>query len=312
MLPPEEIYVREFLPALRGLLAHRMRELGYTQGKIATALKVTQAAVSQYLSEGKERYEARIASLGIPKREVEALLGSVVGNPLDHKASTEALIHGWRDFLGKGYLCEYHRSRYPELVGCDVCIITYNKSFNEGDRSILENLEWCVKAIEERPYMSLLSPEVGMNIAECLHGAGSPHQVAAIPGRIVRVGGGLKAVSRPAFGSSQHLAAILTSLNRVHQKVRSVMNIRFDQYVEHAVRRLGLKYVYTGDPKDLVDENQIIRRVSHSVLTDPSIDVVFDRGGQGFEPATYVFGVDSVSAVKKAVDLAREVLSLKT
>lgn len=308
MFPPEEVYVREFLPALRGLLAHRLKEMGYTQVKIATALSVTQAAVSQYLSVQPRKYEEKLTSLGIPRKDVEALVRSISANPLDHVSATETLMLGWRDFLSRGYLCEYHKKKYPELADCSICLVIYGQDHVVKDRAVLERLEKGVKLIESTPYLRLLAPEVGINVAECVEGAEDLSQVAAVPGRIVKVGSGLKAVSRPVFGSSRHLASILLRIRAVHDRLRAVMNVKLDENVERASRALGLKHVYTGTENERVDEEEVIRRVSEAVLSTPDVDLVFDRGGIGLEPTTYVFGKDAEEVVKKSIRIARQVL----
>jgi len=66
--PPEEMLHEVLLPNLRGVLAHRLRSLGYSQSKIAKILNVTQPSVSGYLSAKESRFVEDLLKLGYRER----------------------------------------------------------------------------------------------------------------------------------------------------------------------------------------------------------------------------------------------------
>ncbi|MCX8203167.1 MAG: hypothetical protein N3H32_02485 [Nitrososphaeria archaeon] len=308
MRPPEEMLVETFLPALRGLLAHRLRSKGISQSRIARSLNVTQAAVSYYLSTPQARFRERLAALGIPEEDLEALVDSLAEDVLhDAVKSTETIVTAWRSFLAKGYLCEHHRSLYPELTDCDVCL-KLGSTGGAEQLSVLSSLERAVKAIESSPLLVHLAPEVSINVAESIRQPKDLDDVAAIPGRIVRVGSHLRAVSRPAFGTSRHLASVLLGAKRRGVRWSAVMNVKYDSGVLEAVRAAGLRHRFT-ERGQAAGEEEVVAAVVEALARGELVDVVIDEGGPGLEPTTYVFGLDALDAVRKAEAIARAYLA---
>jgi len=311
MRPPDEIFWKEFLPNLRGLLAHLLRSRNYSQPRIASFLNVTQAAVSNYLSTGQEQYRLRLESLGIPRADLAALIDSLV---IDAAAgpvkSTHTLMTAWRNYLSKGYLCEYHKRLYPELAECQICLLM-DAALTPEKLGVLRRLEEALDILENSPIIAYLSPEVSINIAEALPDARSIEDIAAFPGRIVRIKSTLRAVSKPTFGGSHHLASILLVMMRYNRGIRAVMNIKHDEALEESLRSLGMKFAETRPQSLARDEKDVVLAVDQVLMKNPSVDLVIDRGGIGLEPAAYVFGTDAVDVVKKVAKIARIYVSLK-
>ena len=300
------------LPNLRGVLAHRLRSLGYPQSKIARTLNVTQPSVSGYLSAKESRFVEDLLRLGIPREDLEALVDSLVRSAeLGPTKMTETLVTAWRQLLSSGKLCGYHRSMYPELADCDVCI-RLGSSVDPERASVLQRLERAVQMLESSPIAHHLVPEVSTNVAESAREPRELNDVAAVPGRIVRVGGALRAVGRPSFGTSKHLASLLLKAKRNGIGWSAVVNIRFDEDVLRALRETGMKYALTrypaGSPRS---EEEVVEAVVEALRRDPGIEVVLDAGGPGLEPAAYVFGNDSVDAVNRVLKIARAYVAVR-
>jgi predicted fused transcriptional regulator/phosphomethylpyrimidine kinase/predicted transcriptional regulator len=311
MRPPEEIFWKEFLPNLRGILAHVLRSRNYSQPRIASFLNVTQAAVSNYLSTDQEQYRSRLESLGIPWADLAALIDSLV---IDAAAgpikSTHTLMTAWRNYLSKGYLCDYHRHLYPELGECQICLLM-EAALTPERLNVLRRLEEALDMLEDYPIVAYLSPEVSINIAEALPDADSIEDIAAFPGRIVRIKSTLRAVSKPTFGGSHHLASILLAVMRYNRNFRSVMNIKYDESLEESLRILDMRYAETKPQGVTRSEKDVVSAVEEVLRKDSAVEVVIDRGGIGLEPATYVFGANAIDVVKKVVKIARIYVSLK-
>ena len=300
------------LPNLRGVLAHRLRSLGYPQSKIARTLNVTQPSVSGYLSAKESRFVEDLLKLGIPREDLEALIDSLVRSAeLGPTKMTETLVTAWRQLLSSGKLCGYHRSMYPELADCDVCV-RLGSSIDPERASVLQRLERAVQMLESSPIAHHLVPEVSTNVAESAREPRELNDVAAVPGRIVRVGGALRAVGRPSFGTSKHLASLLLKAKRNGISWSAVVNIRFDEDVLRALRETGMKYAVTrypaGSPRS---EEEVVEAVVEALRRDPGIEVVLDAGGPGLEPAAYVFGNDSVDAVNRVLKVARAYVAVR-
>jgi len=311
MRPPDEIFWKDFLPNLRGVMAHLLRSKNYSQPKIASFLNVTQAAVSNYLSASQEQYMSRLESLGIPRADLAALIDSLVMDvAVGPTKSTHTLMTAWRNFLSKGYLCDYHKRQYPELVDCQVCLLM-DATLTPDRLGILRRLEEALEMLENYSIVVYLSPEVSINIAEALPDADSIEDIAAFPGRIVRIKSSLRAVSKPAFGGSHHLASILLAVMKHNRNIRAVMNVKYDEALQESLKMVGLSFAETNRRNLARNENDVVSAVEELFMKNPDIDIVIDRGGIGLEPATYIFGINAVEVVKKAVKIARVYIGLK-
>src|ERR1700687_4645238 len=106
MHPPCEVMVDSFLPAMRALVARRLREDGLSQGKIASLLGLTQASVSSYLSTSGAKQTAALSGLGVTPEEAEtyaALLAEDLKNNPTYAVAT--LYSIWSRLIGGGNAC---------------------------------------------------------------------------------------------------------------------------------------------------------------------------------------------------------------
>lgn len=303
MFPPDEILIKDFLPILRALLSHELKRNGMSQIKIANLLGVTQAAVSLYLSKDETYYYKKLQNMGISMEEVRELvklLSSDVSE--DIVRANRALLGFWRSILAKGYLCEYHKKMHPQLMDCDACM-TITEPVIWEHLNVLNDITNAILYIESSSYFADMIPKVAVNIAVALKDAKSLHDVAAIPGRIVSLKGRPKAMSKPEFGASKHLASVILRVMKEFSDIRAVMNIRYGKDVEEAVRKLALRFAYTE--REETSDEAIIESIGKAFQRYGVLDVVFDRGGYGFEPITYVFGKSAIEVTRKALEIAK-------
>ncbi|MFQ6076569.1 MAG: thiamine-phosphate synthase family protein, partial [Candidatus Bathyarchaeia archaeon] len=135
-------------------------------------------------------------------------------------------------------------------------------------------------------------------------------EVAGIPGRIIEVRGKARAFMEPEFGSSYHLAKVLLAAMEKDGEVRSVANIKYDNTVDEALRKLGLSVVgfdRANLPKEALESDVVaawgVRQTVEEFSGVP--DVIVDRGEHGIEPVSYVFGESAVKAAGKAIQIAK-------
>ncbi|MEM4250997.1 MAG: bifunctional hydroxymethylpyrimidine kinase/phosphomethylpyrimidine kinase, partial [Candidatus Bathyarchaeia archaeon] len=105
---------------------------------------------------------------------------------------------------------------------------------------VIENISEAVSALESDPCFYRLVPESQTNLVMALPYASGPEHVAAIPGRIVKLGERVRASAPPRFGASSHVAATVLTARRYNPEVRAAMNIRFSEKILEACNRLGL------------------------------------------------------------------------
>lgn len=307
MNPPEEMMVETFLPSMRVLVARRLRADGFSQGRIASMLGVTQAAVSQYLSSKAGKAYAALASLSVGEDDADryaALLAE------DAKRSpvyaVETLGTMWKDLLGRGALCAAHRAMHPALAGCDVCVRQYGAPSPKG-QAALDHVAKAVKLLERSPYLAAAMPEVSVNVAY-LGGEGeSVQDVIAVPGRIVRVKGYAKAMQPPEFGASEHMARVLLRVRARNPTAKAAVNLRYDKAMGRALKRMRLKVLELGGRYPAGQGDPVLAALTLRLIEEPGrFDAVADAGGVGVEPNVYVFGEDAVKAAELAVRIAEE------
>jgi len=165
--------------------------------------------------------------------------------------------------------------------------------------------------ILKRERVGALIPEIQSNFAYALTGAVSPDEVAAFPGRIVRVGEDIEAVHDPDFGASRHVARVVLTAMRFDDRYRSAMNIRYGQDVLDALAAARLDAVgfdRAEEPPDVkAREGSSLEWGTKDALSRCGSvpDAVFDGGDVGKEPIVRILGRDPWEVAKKVVRLSR-------
>ncbi len=179
---------------------------------------------------------------------------------------------------------------------------------------ILESIRDGIRILESSPEVVEVVPEVQMNLAMALpvFYARSEMDVAAVPGRLVKVDGRMKANSEPAFGSSSHLArAVLTAMKH-DERIRAVANIKYSRAILNAARRCGYTatfYDRRNEPANMKAREGaslpwVIERAIEKTGSVP--DLVYDTGDLGKESMIRIFGVDAADVADKVVSIAKQ------
>ena len=318
--------IRDFLPNIRGIVAHELSEEGESQRRIAQLLGLTQARVSHYLSEEKETYYARmLASFGTSAVELEGF-GKALGKDVRRSQvdGIFTLYSIWKNLLFQGNVCSIHQKRSAIPIDCSVCMSLHkaneaqrNEKTMDEDYSLLQNLSDAIAIVERSVMFPNIMPEVSVNIAYCRRNATAKSDVAAIPGRINKFHGRAKAFVLPEFGSSNHMSNVLLMFHKKSEGIRSVMNLKNDRGLERDLSRLNVpKYLTDSLDKRskkpyIVNSDQfILARLSRIELHKNSKGVVripfavVDRGSGGFEPITYVFGSTATELAELGVRIS--------
>jgi|UniRef100_A0A7J3Z5W0 phosphomethylpyrimidine kinase len=179
---------------------------------------------------------------------------------------------------------------------------------------VLENLQRAVEILEESGHLvSTLVPEVGMNIVMALPKpyAKGLDSVAGVMGRIVRVGGKVKAVGPIAFGASRHMARAVLKAMEFDERFRAVANIRFDEELIEIAKGLGYSvsfYDRSQEPVEIksVEGATIPWGVEQAVTRVKRVpDIIYHKGDWGKEPMINVFGFTAVDVAEKILKLAK-------
>jgi len=141
--------------------------------------------------------------------------------------------------------------------------------------------------------------------------------VAAVPGRIIRVGENVETLHDPAFGASSHVAKVILAVMRFDGRYRSAMNIRFSEQIIDILKALRFDVASF----DRADEPQDVKLREGSSLewgtTDALSrhrgipDAVFDRGGDGKEPIVRILGRNPAEVADKVMKVSRALRKCK-
>ncbi len=204
---------------------------------------------------------------------------------------------------------------YGVRRGDNIIPDAYGTVFLESEKfKVIDELNQAINIIEENSHIVVdLIPELQMNLAYSLpkRFVRSLHDIAAVPGRIVRVGDRVKATSPPEFGASKHLARALMKVMEYDPNIRSAANIRFDESILEAVKRLGYKtsfYDRSLEPPEIksVEGATIPWGVEEAIKKVGYVpDVIYHRGDYGKEAMITLFGENPKAVVNKLLSIGR-------
>ncbi|MCX8205011.1 MAG: bifunctional hydroxymethylpyrimidine kinase/phosphomethylpyrimidine kinase [Candidatus Nezhaarchaeota archaeon] len=182
--------------------------------------------------------------------------------------------------------------------------------YEEARLRALEDVKRGVKELEAHPELSILMPEVRMNLVAIPEGAEEASEAVGIEGRITLVNGKLRASGPPWFGASSHLARLLVEVHKHLPEVKAALNIKYSPRVVEACRGLGLKlakFRREEEPPEVREvEGASMRWAVEQVLRElrEGVDAIYDDGGVGREAMVRLLGRSVDEVLGKAVKIA--------
>ncbi|MBA3016899.1 MAG: bifunctional hydroxymethylpyrimidine kinase/phosphomethylpyrimidine kinase [Proteobacteria bacterium] len=155
-------------------------------------------------------------------------------------------------------------------------------------------------------------PEVQSNLGYALPYACKAEDIAAIPGRIIRIGEETRTFGDLEFGASHHIASIILSTMKYNMDYRCAMNIRFSEDIINICMSLGFdvdNFDRSDEPDDTKSkEGYSLKWGIDSVLSKKNSipDIIFDRGDLGKEPMIRVLGKNPSDVVDKVISISKE------
>lgn len=115
---PQEIVVWSILPFLRRELSIEMKSLGFEQKKIASLLKITEAAVSQYLND--KRASNNIKMSRELKDEISLSAKNIIKDNSVVLSEMQRLVN---DKEIRSLICSIHKKEFNAPQDCHACEI---------------------------------------------------------------------------------------------------------------------------------------------------------------------------------------------
>ncbi|XVH30554.1 thiamine-phosphate synthase family protein [Haloferacaceae archaeon DSL9] len=287
----EEIVVEEFLPTLRSMLAEELRDRGFTQREVADALGISQSAVSKYAHGDVRRHERVVAD-----ERVEDLVGRIgEGLATGDMSRVQALVDievFIRQLEDGDLLADLHEEAMPELEGVDADFSVHDpESSLRTTEQVRSSVRRGVRTLTNASGFAALIPHVGSNLVESLPDATGIEDVAGIPGRIFDVKGRATVPGEPEFGVSEHAASILLATRAAGADVRGGLNVAYDPNLIDRLADAGYETIEFESEADEAFAAAIDDALADRDL--PETFVLYQTGGFGIEPITYVLGPDA-------------------
>jgi hydroxymethylpyrimidine/phosphomethylpyrimidine kinase len=155
-----------------------------------------------------------------------------------------------------------------------------------------------------------LIPEVQSNLGYALPYAEMREDVAAFPGRIIRIGDSIETMRCPQFGSSQHIASIILTVMKHDPEYRSAMNIRYSEEVLQACSALHYSvasFDRKQEPRGIKErEGSSLEWGTEWVLRRSKgvPDIIYDEGDRGKEAMVRVIGKNPREVVEKGLRIS--------
>lgn len=144
------------------------------------------------------------------------------------------------------------------------------------------------------------APEVGINLGYAIPGATAPEDVAALEGRIVRVGDRLQPTGPARFGASRHVARIILTAMRFDPGVRSAINLKYKEKNLSRPKKIGFvvgTFERGMQPEGTSTMEWGTERAIRKLGRVP--DVIADRGDVGKEAMVRILGTEPRDVLRK-------------
>jgi hydroxymethylpyrimidine kinase/phosphomethylpyrimidine kinase len=154
-----------------------------------------------------------------------------------------------------------------------------------------------------------LVPEVMSNLGYATPYPEGPQDVAAFPGRLVRIPAGLVIPAPPAFGASRHIASIILTAMASHPELRSAMNLKYFEGMEELAPLLNLRaasFDRSQEPAAVKarEGGTLAWGVAQALPSGQAPpDLIYDLGDWGKEPMLRILGANPMIVAEKALAL---------
>ncbi|MFQ5940655.1 MAG: bifunctional hydroxymethylpyrimidine kinase/phosphomethylpyrimidine kinase [Nitrososphaerales archaeon] len=175
--------------------------------------------------------------------------------------------------------------------------------------NLLGSLHRAVCLLEDTESFGNLIPESQTNIVYAAANAKSLDHIAAVRGRIVRLGKKGKAASSVGFGASKHVASAVVAIMHHDKSMRSAINIKYDERIITTCKNLGLQ-VSSYDRR--IEPEEVKSREGASVKwgIDQAVskisavpDVIYHMGDWGKEPMILIFGKNPTQVCNRVISI---------
>jgi hydroxymethylpyrimidine/phosphomethylpyrimidine kinase len=169
---------------------------------------------------------------------------------------------------------------------------------------VLKGLHCAIEDIETSDNFGILIPETQSNIVFALPDARELDHIAAIKGRIIKIGNTARSASSMVeFGASKHVGSALLAYMSVNRLVRSAMNIKYDEKIRKITKAVFKvsNYDRGKEPRHILKKEgmSIFWGIKYALAKNPEAEIIYHEGAIGKEPMCIIFASDPTEVVNK-------------
>ena len=169
---------------------------------------------------------------------------------------------------------------------------------------VLKGLQRAIEDIETSDNFGILLPETQSNIAFALPDARELDHIAAIKGRIIKIGDTARSASSMVeFGASKHVGSALLAYMTVNRLVRSAMNIKYDEKIRKITKAVFKvsNYDRSKEPRHILKKEgmSIFWGIKYALAKNPEAEIIYHEGAIGKEPMCIIFATNPAEVVNK-------------
>ena len=177
---------------------------------------------------------------------------------------------------------------------------------NTDDEKILGK---AIRDFQEIKNVYTIIPECQTNFVYSKAYPKSKDDILGVEGRIVKVGKNVSVAGNLKYGGSKHVASALLEMSKKFPKIRSSVNVKFDQKRIQKAKKKNLKirnYNRMNEPLLIKkkEDSSISWGIKTAIknTTNPP-DIIFHKGDFGKEPMILIFGKNPDEVVKKVKEI---------
>ncbi|MFX1533791.1 MAG: thiamine-phosphate synthase family protein [Promethearchaeota archaeon] len=292
MRPPCEFLQSALLTGMRNLIALSLKKQNtkkFSQANIAEILNISQPVIHNYLKLSKEEILERYPLLR--EQSVQNSVARIVEEIVNGTPSSQLINHiCFICYLlrVRGPICMLHQQILPLEQDCQLCLPSKDIMPVDPRMKVIQALEEAAKEFISLEFSITLIPEIGTQFAyACDTSPLERHDIAAFPGRIIKVGDRGRIVSPSTFKASKTSSSILMTFREHNHTQRSIICIKNTEKARNYLKnRKDAFLILTeyGDRNWPAILSPLMPDKPHRYI------VIADKGGVGFESLIYILG----------------------
>ncbi len=276
-------------------IAKRIQEMG-AKNVVITGIKTKNDQITDLVQEKNSRYF--ISGKGISKinHGSGCIHSAAIIFSLANNKSIRESVKFAKQFT-------YNSIENAKKIGKGIVITDIQEQDN-----INSELSYAINKVTEIKNIHKNIPECQTNFVYSKQKPKSTKDVLGISGRIVNTGNKVTVTGDLTYGGSKHVATALLTVNKKFPKIRSAINLKYQQSTISKIKKLKLivsSYDRNQEPESVKNKGSTIEwGIKNAIKKSTTVpDVIYHKGDFGKEPMIILFGYTPENILKKILKI---------